>query len=156
MMIFGSCQARRDVILRVVRFLRILTDFCCVDTIAIMDPRIPLRGLRMNGSAGRLIVSDANDEMESLCLAWMKAHYEHLRGNPLDCARDGCGREWRMVGGPNGVTLCQWKLGEVTLEINVLPVLHTKGISETRRPSSLHVLLHRIVHTVSFTRVLQR
>jgi len=42
--------------------------FCCVDTTAIMDPRDHC-GLRMNGPAGRLIVSDANDEVESLCRA---------------------------------------------------------------------------------------
>ena len=93
----------------------------CVDTTA-MDPRMPLHErLRMNRSAGRLIVSDANDVVESLC--WMKLHYEHLRENPPRL-RERSRRTKRS-------DIVSVKVGEVTLEINVLPVLHTKRISET-------------------------
>lgn len=60
-------------------------------------------------------------------VAWMKAHYgdlgEHL---PRSRARGGRWKRHECAGGENGVTLYRWKLGEVTLEINVLPVLHSE------------------------------
>lgn len=47
--------------------------------------------------------------------AWMKLHYDDFGGPPLGRGQEERGRKK----GTNGVTLCRWKLGEVTLEINV-------------------------------------
>lgn len=72
-----------------------------------------------------------------------------LRASSRKPSRLREGRPWKRVEDSRRTErsdiVLVWKLGEVTLEINVLPVLHTKRISETRRPSSLHVLLHCIV-----------
>jgi len=118
----------------------------CVDTTA-MDPRMPLHErLRMNRSAGRLIVSDANDVVESLC--WMKLHYEHLRENPPRLRERSRRREteWHCV------SESWWS---DTRDKCSAGVTHQENLRDTHQ-SSFHVLLHYIVHMISFAFVLQR
>ena len=50
-------------------------------------------------------------------VGWMKLHYDDFGGRPSTWTRtDGKRASYQPE---NGVTLCRWKLGEVTLEINV-------------------------------------
>lgn len=53
----------------------------------------------------------------------MKLHYDDFGGHPSTWTRTGEKRA--SYERENGVTLCRWKLGEVTLEINVPSPLRT-------------------------------
>lgn len=98
-------------------------------------------------------MSDANDEVKSLC-AWMKAHYEHLRGKPLDCARDGRGRGWRAERRTERSDIVSVKVGwSDTRDKCPAGVTHQENLQDLPDPrlSTCATLLHRFLRSRSPT-----